>query len=64
MCNGRGGGGLSGECGGDCGRDLCLKGRGGFCHPAINKNCGQELEWAKNQRTIYPVGEAADLWLE
>ncbi len=43
MCNGRGGGGLGGERGGDCGRDLRLKGLG-VCHPAINKNFGLELE--------------------
>ncbi len=46
MSNGCGGGGLGGERGGDCGRDLCLKGRGGFRHPKINKNCGLELEQA------------------
>jgi hypothetical protein len=44
MRNGCGGGGLGGERGGDCGLDLCLKGRGGVYHPAINKNCGLELE--------------------
>ncbi len=32
--------------GGDCGRDLCLKGRGGFSHPKRSKNCGLELEQA------------------
>jgi hypothetical protein len=69
MSNGCGGGGLGGERGGNCGRDLCL-----ICvrHPEINKNCGLELEQAtaaaetkvKNQRTIYPVGETVNLWLE
>jgi hypothetical protein len=46
MGNGCGGGGLGGERGGNCGHDLCLKGRGGVCHPEINKNCGLELEQA------------------
>jgi hypothetical protein len=48
MSNGCGGGGLSGERGGDCGCDLRLKcrGGGGISHPKINKNCGLELEQA------------------
>ncbi len=46
MSNGCGGGGLGGERGGDCGRDLCLKGRGGECHPKKNKKCGLELAQA------------------
>ncbi len=46
MSNRCGGGGLGGERGDDCGRDLCLKGRSGVCHPEINKNCGLELAQA------------------
>jgi hypothetical protein len=43
--DGCGGGGLGSQCGGDCNRNLCLKGRGGFgvSHPKRNKNCGLEL---------------------
>ncbi len=37
MCNRCGGGGLGSERGGDCGRDLRLKGRGGVCHPKRNE---------------------------
>ena len=43
MCNGCGDGGLGGECGGDSGGDLSLKGRGGFRHPAKENMCGLEF---------------------
>jgi hypothetical protein len=61
---GNGGGSLGGQRGDDCRVDLGLKDCGGFRHPKNKRKCGLELEWAKNQRTIYLVGEAADLWLE
>jgi hypothetical protein len=49
MGNRSDGGGLGGKRGGDCGRDLGLQGRGGFCvsHPKRNgKKCGLELAQA------------------
>jgi hypothetical protein len=46
MSYGCSGGGLGGQRGSDCGRDLRLKGRGGFSHPKRNKNYGLELEQA------------------
>jgi hypothetical protein len=38
------GGSLGGQRGCDCGRDLCLEGRGGggISHPKRNKKCGGE----------------------
>ncbi len=68
MSNRCGGSGLGGEHGGYCGRDLCLKGRGGVCHPKRNENCSLELanvaataetenEEPKDYLTCRPNGE-------
>ncbi len=39
-------GGLSGQCGDDCGIDLRLEGRGGFCVSHLKKKTKKTVAWS------------------